>query len=242
MGAPAEQAANGTIIALERNARVAFDWTVCGTPGIVTLTLTPEQGEHGPATKVAVRHELEGPLDVPRPRELIDDWWRFVLGNLAAHATGRGEVLRPDFADPNPEIRLSMTVNASSAAVFRALTEPEALRAWMGARDPVIEPYVGGRFDLGWGERAEGEETGEPSMKILDIVPNQRLTISWPDWRGDSSVPTQSVTWHLAPDGTGTKVTLVHAGFIRTVDFSDYPFGWGHFMSEMAKVAVRYEA
>jgi uncharacterized protein YndB with AHSA1/START domain len=78
-------------------------------------------------------------------------------------------------------------------------------------------------------------------MRILDIVPNQRLALNWPDWRGDSAVPMQSITWQLEPDGAGTRVTLVHAGFVRTVDFSDYPFGWGHFMAEMAKVAVRFK-
>jgi uncharacterized protein YndB with AHSA1/START domain len=77
-------------------------------------------------------------------------------------------------------------------------------------------------------------------VQVLDVVPNERLVVSWPDWRGDGAVPLQSVTWLLAPEGAGTRVTLVHAGFTRTVDFSDYPFGWGHFLSEMARVAVRF--
>ena len=75
-------------------------------------------------------------------------------------------------------------------------------------------------------------------MEILELVANEKLTISWPDWRGDPSVPTQSVTWLLEPDASGTRVTLVHAGFIRAADVSDYPFGWGHFLSELARVAI----
>ena len=242
VGTPSEREATGTVTALEPNARLAFEWTVCGTPGEVTVTLTPQQTEEGPATNVAVRHELRGALDQPRPKELIDDWWRFTLGNLMHHTTGRGTVLRPDFADPHPEIRMSMTVDAPPRAVFRALTDPDALREWMGAPAPVVEPRVGGRYELGWKYEVDGKEVSGGPMRILEIVPNRRLKVDWPDWRGDASVPRQSITWQLEPDGAGkTNVTLVHAGFRRAVDFSDYPFGWGHFMSEMAKVAVRFE-
>ncbi len=239
VGTPSERDADGKVTAFAPDQCFAFEWTVFGVPGHVTITLTPEETEHGPATKVAVKHELRGALDQPRPKELIDDWWRLTLGNLMAHTTGHGEVLRPDFADPHPEIRLSMTVDAPREAVFRALTEPEALREWMGAPAPVVEPRVGGRYELGWKYQVDGKEIGGGPMKILDIVPNERLVVSWPDWRGDTSVPMQSITWELEPDGDRTHVTLTHTGFTRTVDFSDYPFGWGHFMSEMAKVAVR---
>lgn len=239
VGTPSEREARGKVMGLEKDKRIAFEWTVYGVPGTVTITLTPEDSDRGPATKVAVKHELRGMPDQPRPRELIDDWWRFSLGNLMAHVMGHGEVLRPDFADDNPEIRLSMTVAAPREAVFRALTEPDALREWMGAPAPVVEPRVGGRYELGWTYTVEGAEVSGGPMKILDIVPDERLVVSWPDWRGDTSVPMQSITWELEPHGSGTRVTLIHAGFPRTVDFSDYPFGWGHFMSEMAKVAIR---
>ena len=240
VGTPREDDATGKVTRFERDSHLAFDWSVCDTPSEVSIALAREETEHGPATKVAVRHELRGALDQPRPKELIDDWWRFSLGNLMVHTTGRGNVLRPDFADPRPEIRMSLTVDAPPDAVFRALTDPDALREWMGASAPVVEPRVGGRYELGWTYEVDGREVHGGPMRVLEIVPNQRLKVDWPDWRGDPSVPLQSVTWQLAPDGAGkTKVTLVHAGFTRTADFSDYPFGWGHFMSEMSRVAAR---
>lgn len=242
IGAPAERDAHGEITVFEPGSRLAFNWTVLGVPSMVTFTLTPQESKQGSSTEVAVRHELRAALDQPRPKQLIEDWWRFAVGNLMLHTTGKGDVLRPDFADPTPEIRLSMTVDAPPDAVFRALTEPDALREWMGAPDPVVELRVGGRYELGWKYEVGGEEVAGGPMKVLDVVPNERLVVNWPDWRGDASVPEQSVTWLLEPEGEGTRVTLVHAGFTRAVDFSDYPFGWGHFMSEMAKVAVRLAA
>lgn len=239
VGTPREQDAAGRIVTFEPDARLGFEWAVYRVPSTVTITLSAEQTEQGPATKVAVRHELRGALDQPRPKALIDDWWRFSIGNLVAHTTGHGEVLRPDFADPKPEIRLSMRVDAPREAVFRALTEPDALKEWMGAPAPVVELHPGGRFELGWTYQVDGKEVLGGPMKVLDVVPNERLVVNWPDWRGDASVPMQSITWLLEPDGSGTRVTVVHGGFTRTVDFSDYPFGWGHFLSEMGKVAVR---
>lgn len=238
VGTPREADAGGKITAFEPGARLGYQWTVLRVPSTVTITLTPDEAKPGEITKVAIRQELRGAIDQPRPKELIDDWWRFTLGNLAAWTMEHGEVLRPDFADPRPEIRLSMTVDATQEAVFRALTEPDALRQWMGAPTPVVEPRVGGRYDLGWKYQLDGKEVSGGPMRILDIVPNEKLVVDWPDWRGDSSVPMQSITWLLEPDGSGTRVTLVHSGFTRTVDFSDYPFGWGHFMSELATVAA----
>lgn len=242
VGTPTEEEADGEITELERDARLAYEWGVLGVPSTVSITLTPEETEMGPATRVAIRHTLEQDLDRPRPKELIDDWWRFTLGNLMAHATEHGEVLRPDFADPEPEIRLSMRVDAPPSDVFRALTDPEALEQWMDAQDPVVEPWVGGRYSLGWKYTCEGREVEGGPMEVLDIVPDERLVVSWGDWRGDPSVPTQSIEWRLEAEGEGTRVTLVHSGFTRVVDFSDYPFGWGHFMSQMAQVAERYAA
>ena len=36
----------------------------------------------------------------------------------------------------------------------------------------------------------------------------------------------------------GTQVEFVHAGFTRTAELSDSPFGWSHFLGELSKVAV----
>ena len=239
VGRPRKQDATGKVVASEPDRHLAFTWPLFGVPTTVTITLTPEETKKGPATKVAVQHALEAMIDQPRPKEMVEDWWRFALGNLRAHTTGRGQVMRPDFADPSPEVRVSMTVDAPPATVFRALIEPDALNQWL-AKDATVEPRVGGRFDLGWKQDSDLEHEGA-AMQILEFVPNEKLTISWPDWRGDASVPAQSVTWLLAAEGDGTRVTLIHAGFTRAVDMSDYPFGWWGFLSRLARVAKSLE-
>lgn len=234
VGTPAEGGAGGAITEFRPDARLAFEWELFGAPSTVTISLTPEATEEGPATRVAIEHAFERLFDGPRPKELVDDWWRFNLGNLATHATGRGEVMRVDFADGRPEIRLTLRMEAAPERVYRALTEPEELNRWI-AKDAKVDLREGGRWDLGFVPEDDADDE-EPPMKILELVPNRTLVVSWPDWRGDTSVPTQSVTWLLEPDGDGTRVTLVHSGFVRAVDLSDYPFGWGHFMGRLKRV------
>ena len=58
VGTPAAQDASGAITAFGPDARLGFDWVVSGVPSDVTITLTPEDTDHGSETKVAVRHGL----------------------------------------------------------------------------------------------------------------------------------------------------------------------------------------
>ncbi|MEJ2204396.1 MAG: SRPBCC family protein [Gemmatimonadota bacterium] len=235
VGTPKEGDAGGLITDFEAGERLAFEWKLFGVPSTVRFTLFPEEADGGPSTRVTVGHDFEGLPDVPRPKELVDDWWRLCLGNLTAYTTPQGEVMRVDFADAGPEIRLSLHVEAPPDKVFRALTEPGCLNQWM-AKDAEVDLRVGGSWDLGW-DPPEGH--AGPGMKILELVANEKLTVSWPDWRGDASVPPQSVTWLLEPSDGGTRVTLIHAGFVRAADLSDYPFGWDHFMDQMKGVAEK---
>ena len=78
--------------------------------------------------------------------------------------------------------------------------------------------------------------------RILDIEKNVRLVLDWPDYRGDSTVPDQTISFHLEPTDAGTRVTFVHAGFIRTTDLSDYPFGWSEFLENLAALVARVHA
>ncbi|MGD2069325.1 MAG: SRPBCC family protein [Gemmatimonadota bacterium] len=233
VGTPAEGEAGGTITAFEPDRQFGFEWEMLGAPSTVTIDLTPEETKRGPATRVAIRQEFERMFERPRAREMVDDWWRFNVGNLMAHTAEGRDVLRVDFDDPSPEIRLSMHMKAPPEKVFRALTEPEALNRWMG-KDASVDLREGGAWDLGW-PAPEGYEG--PGMTIVELVPDRKLSITWPDWRGDTSVPTQTVTWELEPAEDGTLVTLTHAGFVRAVDLSDYPFGWGHFLGQLKDVA-----
>ena len=138
----------------------------------------------------------------------------------------------PDFTDPQPEVRASILINAPREQVFRALMEPAKLDKWI-ASAASVEPRVGGRYSYGWKYPVDGRDvTGGPT-RILEMIPNEKLVTDWPDWRGDASVPKTTVTWLLESAGDGTRVTVIHSGFARTTDISDYPFGWSGFLGQL---------
>jgi uncharacterized protein YndB with AHSA1/START domain len=230
LGAPVNPEPSDRLLEQQAPQLLRYSWLLEGCPTEVTIELQ-EEGDAG--TRVSVRHRLSRPLPHPRPAELIDDYWRLALGNLGAHLVGDGGVVRPDFSDPRPEIRLSIQIDAPPEAVFSALMDPEALRQWVGATAPVVEPRVGGTYSYGWSYPINGKEVTGGPLTILELEPNRLLVTDWPDWRGDASMPMQRIEWHLEPEGKGTRVTVIHAGFTRAADLSDYPFGWAHFAAAL---------
>ncbi len=213
---------------------ITFRWTLLGVPTRVRITVEP-RGKKG--SVISVEHSGEQALGIPRDREFVDDFWRLSFGNLGAHLAGGSGLLRPDFDDPAPEIRLAIVIDAPPSAVFRALMEPELVNRWVGSTSAQVDPRVGGAYSYGWEYEIDGRTVQGGPTRILELEENRRLVVDWPDWRGDESVTGQTVTFTLHPEGDGTRVELLHSGFTRVADISDYPFGWGHFLNELRKVS-----
>lgn len=232
--APAEKDARQAITRIEAGRLLSFTWTIYGVETEVAITLASE----GESCRVTLRHEIKGNLAMPRPKELIEDHWRLAFRNLAEHLAGGGGILRLDFTDPAPEIRMVIRIEAKPDAVFRALIEPELINRWFGTNSAVVEPRPGGRYEVGWKYKVDGRDVAGGPTRILEIVPNEKLVLDWPDWRGDTSVTGQTISFLLRPVGAATELTFVHAGFTRTADISDYPFGWDGFLSELVKVVT----
>jgi uncharacterized protein YndB with AHSA1/START domain len=233
LGSPTQSEADQRITRLEAGKLLAFSWRLYHVDTEVMLAFTP--GEEG--TELSLRHQISGDLGVKRSRELIDDLWRLSCGNLQRHLDGGSGIVLPDYADPKPEVRMTVSIAAPPEAVFRALIEPGAIVKWFGTESATVEPRVGGRYDLHWSYKVDGKDvTGGPTH-ILEFEQNRKLTLAWPDWRGDESVTGQTITFALEPEGKGTRVTLVHAGFTRTTDISDYPFGWPFFVDGLKREA-----
>lgn len=222
------------VVAVEAGKLLQFTWPMQGCTTEVTITLTAE----GEGTSLHLRHTVEGSLGIGRERELIDDHWRMAMGNLGAHLQGGAGLCLPDYSDPNPVVKMSIVIEAPREAVFRALIEPEAINAWAGSKVAQVEPRQGGRYSYGWEYEVEGRKVKGGPTRILEYVENERLVVDWPDWRGDESVTGQTISFQLETVAEGTRVTLVHAGFGRTTDISDYPFGWGYFLSKIVEVVT----
>jgi len=245
LGTPEAHEATQRLELVEDATTLAFTWTWLGVATRVEIALAsdewkpwpmgsdPPRREPQPGCKVTVRQTFAGALPVEKASALVDDHWRLVFGNLFGHLDDASVVL-PDYAQPTAEVRLSLFIEAPPNAVFRTLTEPELLNRWlaMGAR---VDARVGGGIDLGW-SGAEGADSGFP-LRILELEPDRRLVISWPDWRGRTDEPDTRVSWDLVPENGGTRVDFLHDGFQRPVDRSDYQQGWQDFLGGLAQVA-----
>lgn len=236
LGAPSAGEATQTLTAVMPNERLSFSWELHGIATSVTVSLAATDA----GSKLTLVHEVSSDLLVPRSREYIDDHWGFQCGNLMAHLDGGAGIVRPDFTDPSPEVRLSITIDAPRAVVWETLLDPARVAEWLSAPNVRIGSAPGGEYRLGWEYKIDGRDvTGGPT-RILTMEPERRLVLDWPDWRGDPSVTGQWISFTLEGDGDRTTVHFVHGGFGRTADIGDYPFGWAGFTGELKRVAERH--
>lgn len=238
LGQPTAAQAGQTITRWEPDRALTFDWQVNGVATEVRIALAAEEGD-GNETRLTLHHEVRGSVASRRERELIDDHWRLAFGNLTMFLSGQDGILRPDFGDPAPEIRITLDIAAPRDVVFRALIEPDAVSKWFGFGQPVdIEPRVGGKYHLHWKYQVDGRDVEGGPTTILEFVEGERLVLAWPDWRGDTSVTGQRISFTLESVGEATRLTFVHSGFERPADLSDFPFGWRFFLGGLASAAA----
>ena len=227
-GAP--RSSESRIVDVEPDKLLCFSWLLHGVDTVVTYTLAPT--ERGVTLTVA--HEVRGDLPLPRQKEYVEDFWRMMIGNLTQYIATGTSIEMQEVESDAPEVVHLLRIDAPAEHVFRALIEPEQISKWFGTTNAVVDPRVGGTYNLGWKATIDTREVAEGPTRILAIEENERLVLEWPDWRGDRSIPPQTVTFSLAPDADGgTYVTFVHSGFQRVMDISDYGFGWLHFLDKL---------
>jgi uncharacterized protein YndB with AHSA1/START domain len=137
-----------------------------------------------------------------------------------------------DTAVKSDEIELTMERNFAHPpeAVFRAWTESDALRQWMGpgeitAPESQIEACQGGSLTIpmvhpdGQIMTARGE--------ILEFVPNQKLRLTWA-WDQDDGSAGQlmEITLEFIPIETGTRLTLHQVNLLDEEARDHHKSGW----------------
>jgi uncharacterized protein YndB with AHSA1/START domain len=92
------------------------------------------------------------------------------------------------------------------ATVWRALTEPDLLGAWLMPND--FAPVIGHTFTFQAEPVPSQGFDGMIACEVLTVDPGRTLAISWRSSGLDSTV-----TWRLEPEGRGTRLFLTHDGF-----------------------------
>ena len=125
--------------------------------------------------------------------------------------------------------------------IWKTLTNGTLIARWL--MPPTgFEPVKGNRFTFT--TKPAGAWHGTIRCEVLEVVPNQRFAYSW---RGgdDGNVGYGSrldtiVTWTLTKVGIGTRLRLVHSGFVTPRnDFAlkNFGDGWKTVVSKLGAIA-----
>ncbi len=133
------------------------------------------------------------------------------------------------------EVRREVAIAASPETVWGFLVDPEKALTWWGTT-MTLDPRPGGilRIQVGAGNVASGE--------FVEVDPPRRLVYTW-GWEsgggGPEVVPAGSSTVEieLVPDGTGTRLELVHRGLPAGESAENHGLGWSHYLGRLATAA-----
>jgi uncharacterized protein YndB with AHSA1/START domain len=203
---------------------LSFEWTLDGEPTVVTVTVTVEPAA-GDRSTLSLRHdnlptleELMAPTGRRDGRHTMHTFWPLAIANLAEYVEGRPLTPKADFGPTRPaEIRVSFTVDAAPAEVFRSLTDAAQATRWFGW-EVEIEPWVGGTMTVG----VEG--------KIFEFEPDKKL--SYGDDEG------AVVRWELAGSAGKTFLTFVQSGYTddELDNVAQHEAGWLGSFAELKRM------
>lgn len=212
---PDREAGHHPLLRYQPEHSLAFHWYLRGVQTTVTISLEPVlQG-----TEVILRHD--NVADRQDSQYSLADFWGLSLENLRGWVERRQIGARCDFSlHSQGDVHLSIDISAPPESVFAALIRPDQLERYIATQATVV-PQVGGRYDFGW-------EGGGP-VKILELLPNERLAYSW-EYPGE---PPTVVSWTLEGSGGQTRLVLVHSGFGTDRINDDYSTGWLKFLNSL---------
>ena len=137
-----------------------------------------------------------------------------------------------------PSLTLVRKFTSAPEKVWRALTQPEALKQWMGPSDEFSIPLaeadvrVGGRYHLII-KSPDGEEH-DVSGVYREVITNRRLVYTWA-WK---STPEREsiVTVELRAAGGGTELTLKHERFADAQARDRHEQGWNGCIARLERL------
>ena len=132
--------------------------------------------------------------------------------------------------DERPSLRLSRRYEAAPEKVWRAWTDPQALKRWFGPDEDgivllaEIDLRVGGRYHLRFRARPEGSEVHDVSGVYREVEPHRRLVFTWA-WK---STPEREslVTLQFEAAGGGTGMLFLQEQFFDPAARDGHQRGW----------------
>lgn len=141
-------------------------------------------------------------------------------------------------------LTLVRRIGARPQIVFDAITTAEGITHWWGPdAGPVLlsqsDPRVGGRYCVRF-RLLDGSEH-ESSGEFLEIVPPERVVMSW-RWKGGVEDPGESrVEITLKPVSEGTELTFTHALLHDEETRRSHEEGWTGALGKLETYFARRE-
>jgi uncharacterized protein YndB with AHSA1/START domain len=117
------------------------------------------------------------------------------------------------------------------ATIWKTLTSSELMGRWLKMTPIGFEPVKGAAFTMQ--TTPAGAWAGVIRCRVLEAVPNQRLAYAWTGGHeanvGYGSPLDTVVTWTLSEAEGGTRVHMVHSGFVlprNDTAFKGMSEGW----------------
>jgi uncharacterized protein YndB with AHSA1/START domain len=128
---------------------------------------------------------------------------------MEGHPMSKRSVTHATFA-------IERVYDASPAQVFAAWAAPEAKRRWFGGPEAWERGGYELDFRVGGRERASGGPEGGPvhhyNAIYQDIVPDERIILSYDMHLDDKRISVSLLTIELRPERKGTRLVLTEQG------------------------------
>ena len=125
--------------------------------------------------------------------------------------------------------------------IWKTLTTGELIGRWLMA-PTGFEPVKGRRFTFQ--TKPGGAWDGVIHCQVLEVIPNERLVYSWTGGHEENvgyGAPLDTVvSWTLSRTANGTRLRLVHAGFVVPRNKSAFEImsgGWKKVVSSLGAIA-----
>jgi uncharacterized protein YndB with AHSA1/START domain len=128
-----------------------------------------------------------------------------------------------------PSLTLERFYPVAPEQVWRAWTDPQALKRWFGpgGAQPValaeLDVRVGGRFRVQFGGPGGAEH--EVQGVYREVVPNRRLVFTW-TWPRSTPERESLVSIELRKAGRGTELVFTHAQHYDEAVRDGHRRGW----------------
>lgn len=136
-----------------------------------------------------------------------------------------------------PSLTIVRSLKTTPEKVWRALTQPEALKQWMAPSDDFrislaeADLRVGGRYHIVM-KSPDGEEH-DVSGVYREIVPNKKLVYTWA-WKGTPERESL-VMVELRAAGSGTELKVKHEQFADEEARDKHQHGWTGCLARLEK-------